>query len=75
MCTLSYECRDKIVKKRREAELWTDITPEVISEEEKFREQYVWHPPAYWSDHIALEIHVLNLCLWDVRRDDKECWS
>ena len=45
--TLSYECRDKMVKERRETELWDDVTPKLMSEEEKVREEYVRHPPAY----------------------------
>ena len=55
------------MKERREAELWDDITPELMSEEEKVGELYIRHPPAYRSDCITLEIHVLNLFLRDTR--------
>ena len=47
LCTQSYEHRAKMVKQRREAELWADVSLEMMSEEEKVRQMYIQHPPAY----------------------------
>ena len=52
-----------MVKGRREAELWTDITQEMMSKEEKVGKcMYNTHPPI--NHTIYLEIYVLK---WMIR--------
>ena len=37
----------KMVKEGREADLWANVTLEMMSEEEKVGQMYIQHPPAY----------------------------
>ena len=38
-----------MIRSDREAKLWEDITPDMMSEEEKCDDTYVRHPPSYRS--------------------------
>ena len=58
-----------MVKERREAELWTDITQEMMSEEEKVGKcMYNTHPPI--NHTVNLEIHVLKWMIRSVDHND-----
>ena len=58
-----------MVKGRREAELWTDITQEMMSEEEKVGKcMYDTHSPM--NHTINLEIHVLKQMIRSVDYND-----
>ena len=48
----SYERRGKVVKEGKEAALWADITPEMMSEEDKQEDVYIRHAPSYRSDSL-----------------------
>ena len=48
------------MKEGREAELWADITPTMMSEEEKEGEVYVRHPPTYRSQAFKKFIEKLD---------------
>ena len=37
------------MKEGRESVLWADVTPEMMSDEERDEEIYVRHPPSYRS--------------------------
>ena len=43
----SYERRSKVVKEGKEAKMWAEVTPEMMSEEEFVEEDniYLRHPP------------------------------
>ena len=45
----SYEQRGKVVKDGKEAELWSEVSPEMMSDEEREGEGYVHHQPHYRS--------------------------
>ena len=40
------------MKEGGEAELWADVTLEMMSEEEKVGELYIQHPPAYRAQSL-----------------------
>ena len=48
------------MKKGREVELWEDVTPEMMSEEEEDGEGYVRHPPSYRSEGLTKFITKLD---------------
>lgn len=48
----SYERRGKVVKAGKETSLWAEITPDLMSEEEKEGDVYIRHPPSYRSDSL-----------------------
>ena len=41
-----------MIRSAREAKLWEDITPDMMSEEEKCDDTYVRHPPSYRSKAV-----------------------
>ena len=41
-----------MIRSDREAKLWEDITPDMMSEEEKCDDTYVRHPPSYRSKAV-----------------------
>ena len=41
-----------MIKSTREAKLWVDITPDMMSEEEKCNDTYIRHPPSYRSKAV-----------------------
>ena len=45
----SYERRGKVLKDGKEAELWSEVSPEMMSDEEREGEGYVRHQPHYRS--------------------------
>ena len=55
----------------KEAELWADDTPEMMSEEEMVREMYIRHPPAYQSQSLDKFISKLDICLDSDKNKDK----
>ena len=58
-----------MVKGRREAELWTDITQEMMSEEENIGKcMYDTHPSI--NHTVNLEIHVLKWMIRSVNYND-----
>ena len=48
------------MKEGREASLWGDVTPDMMSEEEKDGEVYVRHAPAYRSNSLNRFISKLD---------------
>jgi len=59
----SYERRSSVVHPGKEADYWMDITPDMMSDEEKINDVYVRHPPSYHSEKfhnylIKLDKHV-----------------
>ena len=48
----SYKRRSKVVKEGKEAKMWAEVTPEMMTEEEFVEEKniYLCHPPSYRSD-------------------------
>ena len=47
----------------KEAELWVDVSPEMISVEEKVGEMYIRQPPVYQSQSLDKFISKLDICL------------
>ena len=41
-----------MIRSTREAKLWEDITPDMMSEEEKCDDAYIRHPPSYRSKEM-----------------------
>ncbi len=52
ICVKSYERRGKVVKEGRETELWSQVPPEMMSEEEEENGIFVRRPPSYRSDSL-----------------------
>jgi len=46
----SYERRSSVVRPGKEADYWKDVTPDMMSDEEKINDVYVRHPPSYRSE-------------------------
>ena len=55
----------------KEAELWVDVSPEMISVEEKVGEMYIRHPPAYQSQSLDKFISKLDICLDSGKNNNK----
>ena len=66
----SYERRGKVVKEGKEALLWAEVSPDLISEEEKEGDVYVRHPPSHRSDSLNKFIKKLDQRL-DSKMDRK----
>ncbi len=63
LCVKSYDRRGKVVKEGWETELWFQVPPEMMSEEEVENGIFVCHPPSYRSDSFIykLEYQLDNL--------------
>ena len=59
----SYEHRRKVVKEGKEAKMWAEVIPEMMSEEEFVEEEniYLHHPPSYRSDLLIKFIKKLDV--------------
>ena len=69
LCAQSYE-RSKAIKGIKEAKYWSDISADMMSEEEKVDDQYVRHPPLYRSERLnkfvdKLDHSLSKYCLSD----------
>ncbi len=67
VCVKSYNA-EKVVKEGRETELWSQVRPEMMSEEEEENGVFVRRPPSYRSDSLntfidKLEYRLENLPL------------
>ena len=60
LCAQSYERRSKAIKGIKEAKYWSDISADMMSEEEKVDDQYVRHPPLYRSERLNKFVHKLD---------------
>ena len=60
ICVKSYERRGKVVKEGRETELWSQVPPEMMSEEEEENGVFVRRPPSYRSDSLNTFIDKLE---------------
>ena len=49
-----------MVKGSKEAKYWSDITPEMMSDEDRVEDKYVRHPPSFRSDKVSRFIHKLD---------------
>ena len=56
-----------MVKEGKEATLWADVIPEMMSDEEREEDYYTRHPPSYRSD--VLERFITKL---DARLDQEK---
>ena len=66
----SYERRSKSVKLgTKEAKYWSDVSAEMMSEEQKVADKYIRHPPLYRSQRLNEFVdkldHRLSKCLSD----------
>lgn len=60
LSTQSYERRGKMVKEGREASLWAEVTPDMMSKEEQDGEVYVRHAPSYHLNALNRFISTLD---------------
>lgn len=63
----SYERRSKAVKtsSKREMKYWSQVTPDMLSDEEKVGDTYVRHQPSYRSERLKRFIEKLDKRLED----------
>ena len=63
----SYECRGRVVKDGKEAQLWSEVSPEMMSDEEREGEGYVCHQPHYRSRSLNSFIKKLDSTIKTLR--------
>ena len=59
-CIQSYERRSKVLRGDRERKFWSDVTPEMMSDEERVADKWIRHPPSYRSDKFTRFIAKLD---------------
>ena len=58
----SYERRSRAIKatSEKEKKYWSDVTPDMMSDEEKDGNTYIRHPPSYRSERLSRFIERLD---------------
>lgn len=68
----SFERRGSVVRSGRESELWEEVTPDMMSEEEEEGNGYIRHPPSYRSKGLNKFIAKLDKRL-DTKQSKHPC--
>ena len=52
-CFQTYERRASAVRPGKEASYWSQVTPDMMSDEERIGDKYIRHPPSYRSEKFS----------------------
>ena len=56
----AYERKSRVVKVPKEERHWKEVTPEMMSDEERVGDKYVRHPPSFRSEKVSKFIEKLD---------------